>query len=82
MRQVEQVLAGELHTASEKVRLANLHLHDITDPFPSGAHWPDSKLEVQQARTACTRTQEAWLRATNRWVAFVKDGTIPTDLNP
>jgi len=81
-RQAEQALARELQAASEEVRLANLRLQDITGRRPSGAQWPDSKVETHQAHSACTRAHEAWLRATNRWVAFVTDGTIPEDLRP
>ncbi len=80
-RQAEQVLARELHSASEEVRLANLNFHDMIGPIPTGAQWPDSKVEVQQARAACTHAHEAWLRATSRWVAFVTDGTIPEGLD-
>jgi|HubBroStandDraft_1064217.scaffolds.fasta_scaffold279178_1 hypothetical protein len=82
LRQVEQLLARELQAAAEQVRLANLHLHDITGPRPSGAQWPDSKLEAHQARAACTRAHAAWLTATDRWVAFVTEGTVPEDLRP
>jgi hypothetical protein len=81
-RRVEQILARELHAAGETTRLTNLHLQDIIGRKPSGAQWPDSKLEVQQARAACTRAHQAWLKATDRWLAFVTDGTIPEDLRP
>lgn len=81
-RQVEQVLASELNIAGEAVRLANLHWHDLTGPHPSDAQRPDSNVEHRQALAACTRAQQAWQIAIDRWLDFVKNGTIPEELLP
>lgn len=79
-RRIEQALARELHTTAEAVRLAGHTLHDAS--AGSGAQWPDSKVELEQARTAYSRAHEAWLTATERWVAFVKDGVLPDGIGP
>jgi hypothetical protein len=77
---VEQTLARELQATSEAVRLAGHALHETG--AVSGAVFPDSKVESEQARSAYHRAHEAWLTATERWVAFVKDGTLPDDIGP
>lgn len=79
--QVERTLAQELHDTGEAVRLANLRIQEISGGPPTGAELPDSHVELRQCRAVLTRAQEAWKTATDRWVAFVKDGAIPEDLN-
>ena len=80
MREIERILVRQLHAAAEDYRLATQRLRDAAGPIPSGAQFPDSRVETDQALAACGRAHQDWARAIERWVEFVKYGTIPDDI--
>jgi len=45
------------------------------------AQYPDSLLLPKQLRKVWVEAQEAFQRALDRWLALIKHGTIPEDLN-
>ncbi len=80
MLRVERRLAEDLFKASETPRLSDARLPEASRPPQTGLQFPDSVSEAQRAKAEWRAVQNAYDKAFERWVAFVKHGTIPDDL--
>jgi hypothetical protein len=79
-RQAEKVLSAENHQAMERVRAAFERVQDLVQRLPSRIPFPDSDLQVAQAKREYRQALDHSTYTLKRLVNFVLEGNIPDDL--
>jgi hypothetical protein len=77
-RELEQRLAGEMSSAYEVLRLAQLSLSDAIAAASQGVQPPDSNLNFRQALSLVQTANETYLAAMKRGKDFVTHGVQPS----